>query len=143
MNSKNHGSDKIMEPEELLNEDKNNEIPKKESPLVSLEPDLKFFNESIREVANEIMVEGLSNHPIFIAHQHELKLGELILDRHDLNTEWSIHASTLEEFVEKGVIKEILKERFISSYKNPYDFMCVFVVVPEGANFIYFPYVKD
>ena len=131
-----------MEPEELLNEEKNNEESKKESPLVSLEPDLKFFNESIREVAVEIMVEGLSKYPIFIAHQHELKLGEVILDRRDLNTEWSIHASTLEEFVEKAVIKEILKERFIQSYRNPNDFMCVFVVVPEGANFIYYPYPK-
>jgi hypothetical protein len=131
-----------MEPEELLNEDKNNEDAQKESPLVSLEKDLKFFNESIREVAVEIMVEGVSNYPIFIAHQHELKLGEVILDRYDLNTEWSIHASTLEEFVEKGVIKEVLKERFLSTYKNPNDFMCIFVVVPEGANFVYFPYVK-
>jgi hypothetical protein len=133
----------IMEPEELLNEERNNESEKKDSPLVSLEKDLKFFNESIREVAVEIMVEGLSSYPIFIAHQHELSLGELILDRHDLNTEWSIHASTLEEFVEKGVIKEILKDRFINSYKNPHDFMCVFVVVPEGANFIFYPYVKE
>lgn len=131
-----------MEPEELLNEQKNNDEPKKESPLVSLEKDLKFFNESIHEVAVEIMVEGLSNHPIFIAHQHELALGEPILDRYDLNTEWSIHASTLEEFVEKGVIKEILKERFLSTYKNPNEYMCIFVVVPEGANFVYYPYVK-
>ena len=129
-----------MEPEELLNDGLNNQENKKESPLVSLEADLKHFNESIREVAIEIMVEGLSRYPIFIAHQHELALGELILDRHDLHTEWSIHASTLEEFVEKGVIKEVLKERFISSYKNPNDFMCVFVVVPEGANFVYYPY---
>ena len=131
-----------MEQEELLNEEKNSEENKKESPLVSLEKDLKFFNESIREVAVEIMVEGLSSYPIFIAHQHELNLGEVILDRHDLNTEWSIHASTLEEFLEKGIIKEILKERFIQSYKNPHDFMCVFVVVPEGANFVYYPYLK-
>jgi hypothetical protein len=131
-----------MEPEELLNEDKSSGGAKKESPLVSLEKDLKFFNESIREVAVEIMVEGLSRYPIFIAHQHELALGELILDRHDLNTEWSIHASTMEEFVEKEVIKPILKDRFINTYKNPNDFMCVFVVVPEGANFIYYPYIK-
>jgi hypothetical protein len=132
-----------MEPEELFNEDRNTEENKKESPLVSLEKDLKFFNESIREVAVEIMMEGLSTHPIFIAHQHDLALGEVILDRHDLNTEWSIHASTLEEFLEKGVIKEVLKERFLSTYKNPNDFMCVFVVVPEGANFVYYPYVKE
>lgn len=132
-----------MDQEELFNEDGQSAKPKSESPLVSLERDLKFFNESIREVATEIMMEGLSNYPIFIAHQHELNLGELILDRHELNSEWSIHASTLEEFVDKGVIKPVLKERFVNSFKDPYEYMCVFVIVPEGANFIYYPYQKQ
>jgi hypothetical protein len=131
-----------MDPEELLNENSNEE-KKKESPLLSLERDLKIYNESIHEVAIEIMVEGLSSYPIFIAYQHIVKLGELILDRDDLNMEWSINASTLEEFIEKGVIKKELKERFAKSYKNPHDFMCLFVMVPEGANFVYYPYKKD
>ncbi|MEN0054963.1 MAG: hypothetical protein AAGC65_14910 [Mucilaginibacter sp.] len=131
-----------MQPEDLLNE--GNESPKRaaDSPLVSLERDLKIFKDSIHEVAVEIMMEGLSSYPIFIAHQHEIKLGEVILDKNDLNSEWSIHASTLEEFTERGVIKPELKDRFINSYKNPNEYMCVFVVVPEGANFVYFPYGK-
>jgi L-cysteine desulfidase len=129
-----------MEREELLND--NNNRPK-ESPLKSLEIDLKLFSESLREVAVEIMVEGLSSYPIFVAHQHEVKLGELILDKEELNTEWTIHASTLEEFIERGVIKKELKQRFIDSYKNAHDFMCVFVIVPEGANFVFFPYSKE
>jgi hypothetical protein len=132
-----------MDQEGLFNKEAESGKPQKESPLISLERDLKFFKESIREVAEEIMVEGLSNYPIFIAHQHELNLGELILDRNDLNTDWSIHASTLEEFIDKGVIKPVLKERFVSSYKDPYEFMCMFVVVPEGANFVYYPYPKQ
>jgi hypothetical protein len=131
-----------MDPEELLNENSQEE-EKKESPLVSLEKDLKLYSESIHEVAVEIMVEGLSLYPIFIAHQHEVKLGEMILDRHDLNTEWTIQASTLEEFVERKIIKPELKERFIKTYKNPQDFMCMFVIVPEGANFVFFPYQRD
>ncbi|MDO3625556.1 hypothetical protein [Mucilaginibacter sp. BT774] len=130
-----------MDPEELLNENSNEE-KKKESPLLSLERDLKIYSESIHEVAIEIMVEGLSGYPIFIAYQHIVKLGELILDRDDLNMEWSINASTLEEFIEKGIIKKELKERFTKSYKNPHDFMCLFVIVPEGANFVYYPYKK-
>ncbi len=132
-----------MQPEDLLNEN-NNQGNKKaaDSPLLSLERDLKFFGESIREVATEIRVEGISEFPIFIAHQHELALGELILDRHDLNTNWSIHASTLEEFVERGVIKKELKQRFIDTYKDPDKFICVFVVTPEGANFVFVPYGK-
>jgi len=129
-----------MEPEELLNENNGND---KQSPLVSLEIDLKLFNESLREVAIEIMVEGLSLYPIFIAHQHEVAIGELILDKDDVNSDWSINASTLEEFIERGVIKKELKQRFIDSYKKPEDFICVFVVTPEGANFVFFPYAKD
>ncbi len=131
-----------MDPEELLNEGSES-AAKKDSPLRSLEADLKIYAESMREVAIEIMVEGISLYPIFIAHQHEVKLGEVILDRVELNTNWTINASTLEEFVEAGVIKAQLKDRFLKTYKKPEDFMCVFAIVPEGANFIFFPYSKD
>lgn len=112
----------------------------KESPLKSLEKDLKFYSESIREVSMEIINEGLSEYPIFAAHQHELNLGELILDRTDLGTSWSIQASTLDEFIQKGIIHREKKDRFIKTYKNPEDFICLFVVVPEGANFVFYPY---
>jgi hypothetical protein len=56
--------------------------------------------------------------------------------------DWSINASTLEEFIEKGIIKKELKDRFLKTYKNAHDYMCLFVVVPEGANFVYYPYKK-
>lgn len=131
-----------MEIKDLLNQDENSDGQKKdkESPLKSLESDLKFYNESIKEVAIEIMAEGISAYPIFVAHQHDVKLGEAILDKDELNTNWSIHASTLEEFTEKGLIQADKQERFIKQYKDAYHFMCVFVIVPEGANFIFFPY---
>ena len=135
-----------MESEELLGGVNPNggeqKEEKKQSPLISLEKDLSFYAESIKEVAVEIMVEGISATPIFIAHQHEVKLGEMILNREELNTNWTIQASTLEEFIEKGIIKPDKKEHFLKNYKKPEDYMCVFVIVPEGANFIYYPYVK-
>lgn len=131
-----------MNPEDLL-QDGGEEEKKGRSPLESLETDLKFFNDSIKEISVEIMVEGLTKYPIFIAHQHEVALGEVIFDRHEMNTDWTIQASTLEEFMERNVIKKELKQRFIDTYKNPNKFMCVFVIVPEGANFVFFPYAKD
>lgn len=131
-----------MDPEELLNDNSEGQA-KKDSPLKSLEADLKIYAESMREVAIEIMVEGISLYPIFIAHQHEVKLGEVILDRVELNTNWTINASTLEEFVEAGVIKKQLQDRFLKTYKKPEDYMCIFAIVPEGANFIFFPYPKN
>lgn len=129
-----------MDSEELLREQGNSEESKKKSPLLSLEKDLEFFSESIKEVALEIMVEGISSNPIFIAHQHEISIGEKILDKEELNAQWTIHASTLEEFIEKGVVHPDKKAQFLKTYKRPENFMCVFVVVPEGANFVYYPY---
>lgn len=129
-----------MDIKDLLNPEGDSKDQKKESPLKSLEADLKFYNESLKEVAIEIMAEGISSHPIFVAHQHDVKLGEVILDKNDLNTDWSIHASTLEEFTEKGLILPEKKDKFLKQYKDAYQFMCVFVIVPEGANFVFFPY---
>lgn len=130
-----------MDLKDLMNQPGDGGQPApKESPLKSLEEDLKFYNDSIKEVAVEIMVEGISAYPIFIAHQHEVNFGEPILDKNELNTNWTIHAATLEEFVERNIIHPDKQQRFIKQYKNANDFMCLFVIVPEGANFIFYPY---
>lgn len=133
-----------MKREELLGatpEDGGKE-EKPKSPLLSLEQDLELYSDSLKEVSLDILMEGISKQPIFVAHQHKVSFGEVILNKDDLNTNWTIHASTLEEFVEKGVISKERKEPFLKAYKNPQEFMCVFVVVPEGANFIFYPYKK-
>lgn len=113
---------------------------KKTSPLQSLKADLDFYSESIKEISTEMMTEGYTLFPIFVAHQHEVSLGELILDKAELSTNWSVNASSLEEFVDRGVIKEERKASFEKSFKKANEYMCLFVVVPEGANFVFYPY---
>lgn len=112
----------------------------KKSPLESLKVDVDFYKESIREVSSDMMTEGYTLYPIFVAHQHEVALGELFLERTELGTQWSIQASSLEEFVEKGIIEKDKKDFFLKNYKDPHSHICLFVVVPEGANFVYYPY---
>ena len=125
-----------MQPEELLG---NPNEKKNESPLKSLETELILYSDSIKEVAEDIIAD-LSKYPIFIAHQHEAKIGELIIDKEELATEWNIHASTLEEFIERGVINSEKQEFFKQNYKDPNLYICVFVMVPEGANFVFYPF---
>ena len=129
-----------MNVEDLLGnqEDQQNGLP--DSPLISLKKDIEFYKETLQEVATEIRLEGISEYPIFIAHQHEVNLGEIILDRNELGTSWTIQASTYEEFAEKGIIQANKKDTFLQNYKSADDFICLFVVVPEGANFVYIPY---
>lgn len=114
--------------------------PKKTSPLQSLKYDLDFYSESIKEISTDMIAEGYTLYPIFIATQHEVSLGEKILDRAELGTNWSVSASSLEEFVERGVIQSAKKANFEKTYKKAEEYMCLFVVVPEGANFVFYPY---
>jgi hypothetical protein len=116
---------------------------KKTSPLISLQKDLDFYAPSIQEVADEIIAAELSQYPIFVAHQHVVQLGEKILDKDELGTNWTIHAATLEEFVAREIIKPEKKDRFIKFYKNPKTHMCLFVIVPAGANFVFYPYKNE
>ena len=131
-----------MDLQDLLNKgpEQDSEPSKGQSPLLSLKTDLDFYKESIQEVSAEMMAEGYTLYPIFVAHRHQVDLGEIILDREELNTTWTIQASSLEEFVDRGIIKEDKKEFFIKNFKSANDFMCLFVVVPEGANFVFYPY---
>ena len=130
-----------MDLQDLLNKQPEGEGNKKsESPLLSLKRDLDFYKESIQEVSVEMMAEGYTLYPIFVAHQHQVELGEVILDREELNTAWTIHASSLEEFVERGLIQSERKDYFIKQFKPANAFMCLFVIVPEGANFVFYPY---
>lgn len=113
----------------------------KPSPLESLKADLDLYKDAIREVSVALRDEGYTTYPIFVAHQHEVSLGEIILDRAELGTSWTIHASSLEEFVERGIIQEDRKDYFINKFKPADEFMCLFVVVPQGANFVFYPFV--
>jgi len=108
--------------------------------LDSLENDLQFYKESIREVSSDIMKEGISSFPVFIAHELEVSLGEKILDKDELGRSWSINSTILEELTERGVIASDKVEEFKKVYKDPKEFMCVFLISEKGGNFIFFPY---
>jgi hypothetical protein len=111
-----------------------------EKILESLKADIIFYNDPILEVAMEILDNKVSEYPVFIAYQHLLDLGEMILDKDDFEKDWSINVTILEELVEKGII---LKERipsFKEVYKDPRKNICIFLVTEESGNFIFMPY---
>lgn len=110
------------------------------SYLNTLRLDLNFFKDSIKEVSQDIIAEGYSQYPIFIAHQAEVKLGEVILDREELGTNFTIQATTLEDLVEKKVILPANVEKFKKAYKDPEKQCCIFLVTEHGAQFVFVPF---
>lgn len=108
--------------------------------LQSLRLDLNIYRDSIREVSEDIIREGYSNYPVFVAHQSEVKLGEVILDREELGTVFTIQATTMEELVEKKVILPSNVEKFKAAYKDPQKLCCIFLVTGHGAQFVFVPF---
>lgn len=111
--------------------------------LELLREDLKFYSPMIKEVALDMVKEGFTKYPVFVAHQHQVKLGEPILLREDYARDFSIHASTLEELVEKKLVLQEREQEFISNFKNPKEQMCILLITAAGAHFIYVPYLKQ
>ena len=111
--------------------------------LQELNQNLNIYKESIREISEEILDNQVSKYPVFIASREETNLGKQIIDKEELALEWSINASTLEEFVRRKIVLENKLEAFKKSYKDPRKFLCVFTLLTENAGFIYLPYEEE
>jgi hypothetical protein len=109
--------------------------------LDSLQKDLELFKEPIMEASEAIVSEGVSDYPVFIASKEFFPLGELILDKEELQTTWSIFASTAEDLIKAGIIQVDKARFFITQYKPVKEYICLFVVASESeAGFIFVPY---
>lgn len=102
--------------------------------------DLKIYNDMIQEVSLDLIAEGFTQYPIFIATQQEIKMGELTLDKEDYAANFSIYTTTLEEMIERKLILESKKEEFIKTYKDPKKSMCVMLLTDKIASFVFVPY---
>jgi hypothetical protein len=110
--------------------------------LDALKEDLKFYHDMIREVAIDVMAEGFSKYPVFVATEHEVSLGELVLSKAEYARDFNIYATTMEELVEKKLILASKKDEFIKAFRDPRKFMCVLLVTSETASYIFVPYKK-
>ncbi len=106
--------------------------------FLELEKQLTPYNRIMGQAADVILNEHVSKYPIFIVHQQELEMGVLLIEAGQ-KFKWSVQASTLEEFVTKDLIFMEKAPEFIETYKNPEEYLCLFVLSELGAQFIYIP----
>jgi hypothetical protein len=111
--------------------------------ITTLKSDLRIYAEMMHEVALDIVKQGFSKYPMFIATEAEIKMGELILDRNDYAATFSIYASTMEEMLERGLIQENKMQNFVSNYKDPRMHMCVLLVTNGIASIVFYPYQSN
>ena len=113
-------------------------IPERQK-LDILKEELAAYIPVLGQAADRIIDNEISSYPIFIVHQQEVQLGIELVDMNKVDGNWSVNASTVEEFVQKGLIEEQNIDPFKKAYKDPQKYLCLFSVSELGANFIFFP----
>lgn len=111
----------------------------KSEKFLKLEEELEPYRMLMSQAADIIMDKDVSSYPIFVVHQQEMEMGIPIADKEKVKGNWSINASSLEEFVTKQIIFEEKVEEFKKSYKSPDAYLCLFVLSELGAQFIFIP----
>ncbi len=107
--------------------------------MENIEKAIKPFKGIMSQAADVILNEQVSNYPIFIMFQGEINAGLSVVNKETHNSEWNIHASTLEEFYTKKLIQTEKIDDFRKLYKKHAEDLCIFMLSEEGANFIFIP----
>lgn len=116
---------------------------KNKTALLALENDLKKYRPMFKNASDAIIEQDVSNYPIFVAHHDNPILGISLLDYGESKTNWSFTASTLEEFAAKQIVEMSKVEDFKKIYKNPKQFICVFILDEDLGQFIFYPMYDD
>ncbi|MEM1325575.1 MAG: hypothetical protein AAGI23_06455 [Bacteroidota bacterium] len=107
-----------------------------------LEQELTTYLPSLTKAADTVQDEGVSNYPIFVAHQVTTDIGIPIIDREKVTGNWSINLSSLEEFSTKNLIATDKIDEFRELYQSHEADICFFVLSELGATFNFLPKVK-
>ncbi|MDQ3140839.1 MAG: hypothetical protein M3Q56_01175 [Bacteroidota bacterium] len=110
---------------------------------LQLEDDLRRFRKALKEAQEIMLNEDVSLYPIFIFHQQELEMGIPLIEAGPETGIWSVHASSLEEFMVKNVIHQDKIEDFRKLYKDHDHHFCIFVLSELGAQFIFYPIKEE
>ena len=110
--------------------------------LGTISRDFVKASDTLKESSYQIRKAGFA-HPIFPIAKGPVSIGQLLLAREDMGLEWNYYASFLGEFIERELVASEKEDAFKSSYKDPDEFCCLFVVDHNFTKFVYIPYPVD
>ena len=95
------------------------------------------LNDFLLEVSTDMVDGGFTEHPLYVAHQEQAKIGEMIVDRDEFGFPYSINATTIERFLELGILQKERLGAFLKTYGNPKSRCCVFLMVAPEPQFVF------
>lgn len=111
--------------------------------LGSISQDFVTVADTLKEAAYQIKNRGFSDYPIFPVSKIDLPIGQLLIGKLELATNWNYNASYLDEFIQREIVGEDKVEEFKANYKDPDEFCCLFVIDNEFTKFVFIPYPED
>jgi hypothetical protein len=110
--------------------------------LGTISSDFVKVADTLKEASYQIRKAGFTN-PIFALSKEVIPIGQLLIDKYSQELEWNYFASFVDEFVQRDLIAKDKEEDFASTYKDPDEFCCLFVVDKEFTRFVFIPYPED
>jgi len=110
-------------------------LPKEE--LQQLSEQLKEIDNFLQEVSIDMIDGGFSHFPVYVAHQENAKIGEMIIDRTEFGFPFSINATTLERFVELGIVQQNAQEKMREALGDPKKKCCILLLTPPQPQFVF------
>ena len=107
--------------------------------LEEVEKRLRPFKKLLSQAADTVLEQEVSSYPIFVVAQQSLSMGLSLIKVGQMEGEWRVHVSTLEEFAAKKVVDMEKVNDFKSIYKNPTEYLCLFLIEDIGATFVFLP----
>lgn len=106
----------------------------------SLQNDLISVGPYLKEIAQNVIKDEISQYPVFVAAQEHVEIGKMIFnpEQHGLN--WFFTASLLEEFVSKKLIDPSNLNRFKRTFGDPTEKACIFAIFEQEGRFVFVPY---
>lgn len=115
------------------------DLEQKELLLARLHEDIQLCKDYFATIVSELKEHDITNYPIFVASRTPVELGKMILNKTEIDIDWSFYASHLEEFAVKEIVHEDKLADFQKLYKSHLDDFCFFVVLDDEFNFIFVP----
>lgn len=111
--------------------------------LGTITSDFAKISDNLKEASYQIRDRGFSEYPIFPISKADIPVGQILIKKSELDTEWNYYASFLDEFVQRNLVEPENEARFKEAYKDADEFCCLFVVDAEFTNFVFVPYPID
>ena len=111
--------------------------------LGKITKDFVIIADTLKEAGYQLKARKISDYPIFPISRIDLPIGQLLIGKTELNLEWNYNFSFLDEFLQREIISEEMKNEFIQNFKNPDEFACLFVIDDDFTKFVFIPYPVD